>query len=256
MYAFVSSLSYPFRAIRLIVGQPALWRFIIIPIGLNVLVGFVLYTTILLAGLQAIDVLLTEWPNWIAWLVRGLLMIALFIGLGYLLVRFGVIIGSPFYSRLSELLEEQLLGIRLSAPPITLANVARDFSRAALFEVKKLLLTLAIGLPTLLLNLIPGVGSVLATIAGIALGATIACLDFLDPPLERRRLTFRAKLGFIRRHLPASAGFGLICLLLVSIPLFNLLAVPICITAGTLFFCDRIRSLPPDQKLPAIGTIR
>jgi len=27
---------------------------------------------------------------------------------------------------------------------------------------------------------------------------------------------------------------------LVSIPLLNLLAIPLCMTAGTLFFCDRI----------------
>ncbi|WP_413228768.1 EI24 domain-containing protein [Chloroflexus sp.] len=238
MRTLLHGFSYPFRAISLIVSQPVLWRYIAIPIGLNLLVGFVLYTTLLLAGFQAIDALLAGWPAWIEWLVRGVLVIALFVGIGYLLVRFGVVLGSPFYSRLSELLEERLRGVAITAPPPTPANIARDLGRAVLFELKKLLLTLVIGLPALLLNLIPGAGSILATIAGIALGATIACLDFFDPPLERRRLRFRAKLGFIRRHLPASAGFGLICLGLVSIPLFNLLAVPICITAGTLFYCD------------------
>jgi CysZ protein len=39
--------------------------------------------------------------------------------------------------------------------------------------------------------------------------------------------------------LPATAGFGLVCLGLVSIPFFNLFAVPLCITAGTLFYCDQ-----------------
>jgi CysZ protein len=101
------------------------------------------------------------------------------------------------------------------------------------------MLALLIGAPTLLLNLIPVVGTVLATAGGIALGATISCLDFFDPPLERRRLRFREKLGFIRRGLPATAGFGLVCLGLVSIPFFNLFAVPLCITAGTLFYCDQ-----------------
>ncbi|WP_298815670.1 EI24 domain-containing protein [Chloroflexus sp.] len=243
MHTFLIGMSYPFRAIRLIAGQPALWRYIAIPIGLNLLVGFALYTTLLLAGFQAIETLLAGWPVWIAWLAQIVLVIALFIGLGYLLVRFGVVLGSPFYSRLSELLEERLLGVATTAPPANVANVLRDLSRAVLFEVKKLLLTLSIALPALLLNFIPGAGSILATIAGITLGATIACLDFFDPPLERRRLAFRAKLVFIRRHLPASAGFGLICLALVSIPLLNLLAVPVCITAGTLFFCEQARSL-------------
>ena len=44
----------------------------------------------------------------------------------------------------------------------------------------------------------------------------------------------------IRRSLPASAGFGLACLGLVSIPFVNLLSIPLCVAAGTLFFCDRI----------------
>jgi CysZ protein len=72
----------------------------------------------------------------------------------------------------------------------------------------------------------------------------IACLDFFDPALERRRLAFRRKLGVIRRGLPASAGFGLVCFGLVSVPLVNLLAIPLCITAGTLFFVERLRGLP------------
>ncbi len=197
-----------------------------------------LYTTLMLAGFHAIDTLVADWPGWIAWVLRGILVVTLFIGLGYLLVRFGVVLGSPFYSRLSEVLEERLRGVMLTAPQMTPAHIVRDLGGALLFEIKKLLLTVTIGLPALLLNVLPGIGSVLATIIGIALGVTIACLDFFDPPLERRRLAFRAKLGFIGRHLPASAGFGLICLGLVSIPLLNLLAVPICITAGTLFYCD------------------
>lgn len=156
-----------------------------------------------------------------------------------MLVRFGVVIGSPFYSRLSELIEEQLRGVTRTTSPTSPAFIAYDLFRALLFELKKLIFLLAFGIPALLLNVLPGVGTMLGTAAWIAIGVTITCLDFFDPPLERRRLSFRAKLSYIRHHLPASAGFGLICLGLVSVPFFNLLAVPVCITAGTLFFCER-----------------
>jgi CysZ protein len=40
--------------------------------------------------------------------------------------------------------------------------------------------------------------------------------------------------------MPASIGFSLVCLALIGIPFLNLLAIPLCVTAGTLFFCDRI----------------
>lgn len=239
MHAFLDGLRFPLRAIRFIGSQPMLWRYIVIPIALNMLIGFVLYTTLLWVGFQAIEVLLVDWPKWIAWFVRVLLIIALFIGLGYMLVRFGVVIGSPFYSRLSELIEEQLRGVARTTSPTSPASIAYDLFRALLFELKKLIFLLAFGIPALLLNVLPGVGTILGTAAWIAIGVTITCLDFFDPPLERRRLSFRAKLSYIRHHLPASAGFGLICLGLVSVPFFNLLAVPVCITAGTLFFCER-----------------
>jgi CysZ protein len=242
MTTFFAGASYPLRALGVLSRHPALWKYIIVPVLLNVLIGATLYAGLLFAGFRGIDALIAGLPEWatvIAWLLRGLLVVALLIATGYLLVRFGVVIGSPFYGRLSERLEEYRNGVAFDAPPPTVGNVTRDIARAILFELKKLILALIIGAPTLLLNLIPVVGTVLATAGGIALGATISCLDFFDPPLERRRLRFREKLGFIRRGLPATAGFGLICLGLVSIPFLNLFAVPLCITAGTLFYCDR-----------------
>ena len=244
MYTLLRGASCPWRAIRLLVRQPALWRYVAIPVGLNLLVGVVLYATLLLAGFRFIAMLVEGWPTWIAWLLRSLLLITLFVALGYVLVLFGVVLGAPFYSRLSELLEEHLRGTAPASPPVTLAGIARDLGRAIAFELKKLLLALAIGLPILLLHLIPGAGSLLALLGGLALGATLACLDFFDPPLERRRLSFRAKLAFIRRHLPGSAGFGLVCLGLVSLPLLNLLTVPVCIAAGTIFFCEAAAEPP------------
>ncbi|MDW8213000.1 MAG: EI24 domain-containing protein [Roseiflexaceae bacterium] len=242
MQTFLTGASYPLRALGVLRRQPPLWKYIIVPIFLNFLVGVTLYAGLLAAGFRAIDGLIAGLPEWmafLAWVLRAVLVVALLIATGFVLVRFGVVIGSPFYSRLSERLEEHLSGVAFDAPPPTAGNVARDVARALLFEIKKLLLALTIGAPTLLLNLIPVVGSFLATAGGIALGATISCLDFFDPPLERRRLRFRDKLGYIRQGLPATAGFGLVCLGLVSIPLLNLFAVPLCITAGTLFFCDR-----------------
>ena len=68
----------------------------------------------------------------------------------------------------------------------------------------------------------------------------MACLDFFDAPLERRRLSFGQKVRVVRRTLPASAGFGLVCFALAGIPLLNLLVIPVCVAAGTLFYCDRI----------------
>lgn len=248
MSAFLSGFSYPFKALATLNQRSSLWGYVIVPILVNLVIGTLLYVGLLFAGLQQIDAWvagLTGAMALLGWLLRLLLIIVLLIAVGFVLVRFGVVLGSPWYGKLSEELEELQLGQAPPAQPLTPAGIARDLSRAVLFELKKLVLVIPIGICLLLFNFLPGVGQVIGTVGSIALGATITCLDFFDGPLERRRLRFREKLAFVRNHFPASAGFGLICLGLVSIPLVNLIAIPLCVTAGTLFFCEQFKAAQP-----------
>jgi CysZ protein len=244
MQRFISGALYPVYAFSLLARTPRLWRYVLLPIIVNILVGATLYAGLLFGGLRAIDGFVAGLPEWAAVLgalLRLLLIIGVLIATGFVLVRFGVVLGAPWYSKLSAELELLRSG---QPPPEQTAGLSasmRDLGRALAFEIRKLLLVLAIGALLLLLNLIPVAGQLLATAGWVALGATISCLDFFDYPLERRLLSFRAKLGVIRRAMPASAGFGLVCLGLVSIPFFNLLLIPLCVVAGTLFFCDHLR---------------
>ncbi|HNP74708.1 MAG TPA: EI24 domain-containing protein [Kouleothrix sp.] len=243
--ALISGFAYPLRALALLRRTPRLWRYVLVPIVVNLLVGATLYATLLFAGLRAIDGMVVGLPAWAAAfgaLLRLLLLAGLLVGTAFVLVRFGVVLGAPWYARMSDQIELARRGV-LPAADDGAGAALRDLGRALAFELKKLLLVLPIGAALLLLSFVPVAGQILATAGGIALGATIACLDFLDYPLERRRLSFRAKLGAIRRHLPATAGFGLVALGLVSIPLINLLAIPLCVAAGTLLFCDAMHEL-------------
>jgi CysZ protein len=326
--SFLRGTVYPLQAIHLFQKQPQLRRFVLLPILFNLVVGVTVYASLLVAGLRAIDALVTEIPHWlteatvpaaqvsgsvshlwadlwatfwatwtnllpswlhwpqipwpqISWpqipwpqipwpqlslpsihlpqislpnwladlpefgllLVLGLIRLLLVVGLllltGLILLQFGVLLGSPWYGQLSEELEKLKTG-QLRTIPIPLWQ---EISRAILYELKKLALGIGIGLPLLICNFFPGPGTLIATLGGLTLTGTIVCLDFLDSAMERRRLRFRQKLGMIRRTLPASAGFGLVCLGLVSVPLINLLAIPVCVAAGTLFDCDRILPL-------------
>jgi CysZ protein len=239
-----------------------------IPILVNFVIGIILYGGLLFFGWESVDYLsvsLSHWldslianlPAWlgfldyliigIGWLLRLLLVVALFLLTGFLLAQFGVLLGAPWYGQLSEQLEKQ----RTGQVSIVEVGIVRDIGRAILYELKKLVLAVGVALPLLLLNLVPGIGTLAATVGGIILAATFVCLDFLDAPLERRRLRFREKLRILFRSLPASASFGLVCLGLVSIPLLNLVTVPLCVASGTLFFCDRIwPNLPTPTSLP------
>jgi CysZ protein len=256
-FGLLTGATYPFRAIAVFISQPRLWGYVVVPILVNFIVGVILYTGLLFFGWESVGYLsdsLTRWvnslianlPAWLSfldyliiglgWLLRLLLSVGLLLLTGLLLVQFGVLLGAPWYGQLSEQLEK----LRTGQVHIIEVGIVRDIGRAILYELKKLVLVAGVGIVLLLLSLVPGVGTLAATIGGFALAVIIVCLDFLDAALERRRLRFREKLSIVYSSLPASASFGLVCLGLVSIPLLNLLTIPLCVASGTLFFCDRV----------------
>jgi CysZ protein len=256
-FGFLTGASYPFRTLVLFIRNPGLFSYIIVPIFLNIFLGIVFYFGLFFLGGQGIqdllgylinrlDAWLINLPSWLkfldyilvglAWLLRFLLGLILFIVTGFLLAQFGVFLGAPWYGKLSEKLEEMQTG----SLTIIEVGIFKDIIRAILFELKKLFLLLTLGIPLFLLNFIPGLGTLIVTMGGITLTATLTCLDFLDSPLERRRLKFREKLKIIFQSLPASAGFSLVCLGLISVPLLNLLTIPLCVASGTIFVCDRV----------------
>ncbi len=257
MRSLVAGATYPFRALWLFKQQPTLLSYLVVPLLLNMGIGVGLYASIFRPGWRWLTGELNEVSAWIAqgvarlppwlallgyageaisWIVRVGFGLALFLLLGFLLAQFGSLLGAPWYGKLSEKIEKRqtqgLINIEV--------GLLKDVGRAIQFELNKLGLTLVVGLGCLLLNLLPGFGTLLATLGGVSLGATLVCLDFLDAPLERRRLPFKQKLSLVYQNIPGTAGFGLTCLVLVSIPLLNLLTVPLCVASGTLFFCDRL----------------
>lgn len=242
MSDLLAGLSYPFRALGMINRNPRLWRYVVVPILVNLLVGAVLYLGIYATALRALEAQFGGGEATVAavllWIVRALLAVTLAVGVGFVLVRFGVVLGAPWYGQLSEELEGLLTGHPQPARKLKAAEVFGDIWRAVQFEGKKLLLVLSIWLPSLLLLLIPVAGSLIYAGIGLGLGATVACLDFFDGPLERRRLRFREKLGLVRRLLPGSASFGLVAFGLVSIPVVNLLAIPLCVAAGNMLVIE------------------
>jgi CysZ protein len=247
----VSGATYPLRAIALLCQNRQWQHYILIPVILNFFLGVTLYLGLLVLGVQGIDavILNLSLPSWanggitlpiLEWLLRIILGILLLLTTGFLLGQFGVILGAPWYGKLSEQLELQRLGQLPPEEPAMAGGIFRNVQRSLLYESKKLVLLITLGIPLFAISFLPPIGSLIGSIGGISLSATLLCLDLFDAPLERRRLSFQDKLQVIRHNLPASATFALVSLLLVSIPILNLVTIPLCVTAGTLFFCDRI----------------
>ena len=252
-FGLITGATYPFRALVTFLRNPRLWQYIAIPILVNLVVAIALYSGLLLFGFHIVedvtldvsrwlDNIIVNLPAWLgfldyatvglSFLLRLLLILVLLVATGFLLTQFGVLLGAPWYGQLSEQLEKLCTG----KVEIVEVSIFKDIGRAILFELKKLVLIAVVGIPLFLLNFIVGIGTLGSTIGSLTLTVTIVCLDFLDSPLERRRLPFRQKLSIVFRSLPASASFGIVCLGLISIPLLNLFTIPLCVASGTLFF--------------------
>lgn len=249
---FFAGPTYLLRSLAVLQQTPQLLGCVLIPILVNLVVGVTLYVALLLTGVHIVDTLIAKvpLPNWataggyslpvLDWLLRIVLGMVLLLITTFLQVQFGVVLGSPWYGMLSEQMEKIRMGKLPPTEPLSPRTIFRDIGRSLLYELKKLLLGLGVGLLLLVVGFLPPAGSLIAGAGGIALSATLICLDFFDAPLERRRLPFRTKLAIVRRHLPASGTFGLVCFVLVTIPLINFLTIPLCVIAGTLFVCERV----------------
>ena len=253
----LTGASYPFRILIFFKQNPSLWSYIIIPLILNLILGIFFYLQLLrweaevfeiltLKGMAWLNQIVLNLPYWLQNLdiififliefFKLLLGLILLVLTGFILAQIGFLLGMPWYSKLSEKIES----IKLGKITIIEVDFLTEIKRALLYEFKKIILLVFIGLPLFLCNFLPGFGTLVATIGGLSLTAILTCLDFWDQPLERRRLRFRDKLGLIAKSFPSSAGFGYMCLFLISIPLLNLVTIPLCVAAGTLFVCDRL----------------
>jgi CysZ protein len=259
-FSIITGTTYPIRALNLFLRHGYLWQYLMIPIVINICVGLILYFTLLFPSWELIqdlskngeiwlEQLIANLPRWLSileylflailWLFKVIFIVLLFLIIGFIFSQFGTLLGAPWYGKMSEELEK----IKTGKVEIVEVSIFRDIWRAILFEFKKIILMLIVGVPLLLCNFIPTIGNLVSTLGGIVLAAMIVCLDFLDSPLERRRLRFRQKLGMIWNGFPATIGFSLVCLGLISIPLLNLVSIPLCVASGTLFFCDRLLSV-------------
>ncbi len=255
-FGFFSGIFYPFLALKMLWQNKTLWQYLIIPIFINIIVGIVSYLLLLDPGIKfydnfannliiRVDQLIDNLPQWLEFLtyiigaialfLKGLIFVILLVIIGFIILQFGGLLGSPFYGKLSEKIEI----LKKGNLEIIEINFFQEIFRAILFELKKILLTICLGIPFFFMNFIPGFGNLISLIGGLSITITIICLDFFDATLERKRLSFREKLKFVWGGFPLTIGFGLTCLGLISIPLINLIVIPLCVSAGTLLICDR-----------------
>jgi CysZ protein len=147
------------------------------------------------------------------------------------------IAAAPFHEALSHAVE--LIRCGTSPDSSSLALLLRDVLRSIQLAVAKLVIYVALMLPLWIGSLlVPGVGAIVASGAGFAITIAFLALDHLDWAAARHGLRARDRIGFLRAHPAALAGFGLGVWVLLFVPIINLLLMPAAVAGGTLLFID------------------
>lgn len=236
---FVRGLVLPFRAAAFVARQPRLWPFVVIPALINMAL-FAVAAGLVIA--YAGDVLGWLWPRplvegvldglvLVLWYGASLVFGVVGLAASYLLVVLvGGIVASPFNDILSERTERLLTGTPVPETGETWwGGILKSIGSSAFITALYLLLLAGV----LLLNLIPAVGSIVATVSGACLGAFFLSLEYSDNTFERYGFTLGQKIRTLRTHLSLSLGVGLGASFFLWIPLLNFLCIPIAVVCGT-----------------------
>jgi CysZ protein len=173
--------------------------------------------------------------------VVTVLLVVLFF---FLFTRIASALAAPFNDLISQKTEELVTGT-FTDTPFSVIRLFKDSLRSVYHSLRILALYLGLLLVALLLLLIPGIGSLLFTITGMLLSAFMLAWEYLNYPLDRRRLSWTEKSAFFRSCFRSVIGFGLGSVVVATIPFVNLLFIPAAAVGGTLLYLDLEREGKP-----------
>jgi CysZ protein len=227
---FVAGFTSPLRALRLLLQHPRLLGLFILPMLITIVSLSLAIYAILTGVWTLLQSALTGWlgATGASWGAGALsLLTALLIGY-FALSSLNVLIqlvASPFNDILAENTEKAL---GLASAEDGVLHLLSVF----LIDIRKTALALTVGL------LIWGTLPVLGLFSFIGM-AFVQAFTFLSYPQSRRRMGLKHSLLWIIAHPGRSLGLGLASLILYSIPVLNLFALPVCVMAGTLTYLKK-----------------
>ena len=204
---------------------PALVSIVIIAAGL-----WVGYTWVERLGTYVED-WLPDWLDVLATLLVPVLYVLVTLLATWLFGFLAVILSSPLHGNLSAALEKALTG----EPPEVMQSTWQMLARTVQREGRKLRYQLPRLAGVAVVSLVPVV-NVLAVPLGFALAAWLLAIQFVDLPGENRSWPFERTLDLLRSNRSAALSFGACIAALLSIPLINVLAIPLAIAGGAVLW--------------------
>jgi CysZ protein len=233
---FFAGAAYLFRGIGTLVAGGGLRRWAVLPLLVNALLFTLVGAVSVWAAAHYASSLVEEGNAWLGALAGVLAFLLVLVIFFFTFGLLAPLVAAPFNELLSQATERRETG---ASGEIRDRSFAADMLRAAWSATKLFLLEMAVVCPALLLLLIPLVGKVLFALPT----SFFLALNYVDYPLDRRKLGLLQKLAFCWRHFAETMGFGLATCLIMLVPFVNVLMIPVAVVGATRLFV----SLCPEE---------
>ncbi len=231
---------YPFRAATFIKNHPPLFKYIIIPFLINV----ILLSVAVYWGLYFFDVIVVNYipqgeawywviPTYFLWTVAVLVTMVLVF---FCFTVTGSLISSPFNDLLSEKTEGILTGIP-NDEPFIFKVFLRDALQTMMDESKKIIIFIVLMIMLLFLNLLPG-GTLLYSFLSILLTVFFLAIEYTGYVFYRKHLTFKDQRSFLFSQKFLMLGFGFGVMAVLTIPFFQFFCIPLGVVGATRLHYD------------------
>lgn len=234
---------YLLKGLSLIL-EPKLRLFVLVPLTVNLLLfGGAFYWLYL-----QLDALF-EWFNsmmpgflqWLSYLLWPLAVITVLVVFSLLFTSVANLIAAPFNGLLAERVELKLTGSPLSDDGWL--GLVKDTPRMVAREIHKLAYYLPRAMGCLLIFFIPVVGQTVAPFIWFAFSAWMMAIQYCDYPFDNHKIEFDRMRHELAKKRGLNLGFGASVALCSSLPLVNLLIIPVAICGATALWVDHYDQL-------------
>lgn len=248
----------PFRSLRTLRLHPRLLPYIIIPFLINITVfSSAVYLGLDFFGTTVVEQL-PQGDTWywaaLYWLVWALAVLVTAVLVFFTFTVVGNLIASPFNDLLSERTEEVLSG-QTNDEAFAIGQFLSDAWQTVKMEAKKMSIFVAVMLLILPLNLLPGVGNGIYTVLAVSLTLFFLSFEYLGFVLVRKRKFFSEQKSYIFARKFLMLGFSCGVMVLLMIPFFQMLCIPLAVIGITRLWCEESGLVTPGDTVTTTSTI-
>jgi len=222
-----------------LIRKPGLRRYFIIPTLINILVLVALISVSALYFDSWIEMAMGWFPDWMTalyWLVWIIAFLIVMVLVLFCFTFIANIISSPFNAVLSVRVEEFLTG----NPPVSAASAWMVLPRAIGREISKLLYVLPRLAVLVLLTIIPVINTI-SPFLWVLFGAWMMAIQYADYGADNNDVSFRDLRTLLERRRFQAFMFGLPAYLLLTVPMVNLVLMPVGVAGGTRFWVENLK---------------